>query len=158
MKCLTFAMVLFASAAAAQDSTPFAQQPYKTGGDVPLIGLSEVMAITQMRHIKLWQAAKAENWPLASYETDKLRDSLYRAANFYTNIPVPLVKSADQPLNAMQDAATRGDPRAFEKAFADLTTSCNACHQAAGLGFIRMRTPSASPFSDQDFAPAKKTR
>jgi hypothetical protein len=158
MKCLTFAILLFASAAAAQESTPFAQQPYKAGGEIPLIGLSEVMAITQMRHIKLWQAAKAENWPLASYEIDKLRDSLYRAANLYVNIPVPLVKSADEPLNAMQDAAKRRDLRAFEKAFGDLTTSCNACHQAAGLEFIRMRTPSASPFSDQDFAPAKKTR
>jgi mono/diheme cytochrome c family protein len=158
MKYLTFAMVLFASAAAAQDSTPFAQQPYKAGSEVPLIGLSEVMAISQMRHIKLWQAAKVENWPLAAYEADKLRDSLYRAANFYVNIPVPLVKSADEPLSAIQDAATRRDLRAFEKAFGDLTTSCNACHQAAGLEFIRMRTPSASPFSDQDFAPVKKTR
>lgn len=158
MKCLSFAIILFASAAAAQESTPFSQQPYKAGGDVPLVGLSDVMAISQMRHIKLWQAAKAENWPLATYEADKLRDSLYRAAGFYVNIPVPLVKSADEPLSAIQEAATKRDQRLFEKAFADLTASCNACHTAAGLDFIRMRTPSASPFSDQDFSPAKKTR
>src|SRR4051794_14322903 len=112
MRNLTFAMVLFASAAAAQDSTPFAQQPYSAGGEIPLIGLSEVMAIAQMRHIKLWQAAKAENWPLASYEADKLRDSLYRAAGFYVNIPVPLVKSAAQPLSGIQDAAKRRDQHA----------------------------------------------
>jgi hypothetical protein len=159
MKRLSFAIVIcLAGAASAQESTPFAQQPYRTSGDTLQISLSDMMAISQMRHIKLWQAAKAGNWALATYEADKLRDSLYRAANYYVNIPVPLVKSADAPLSAIAEAATKRDQRAFEKAFADLTLSCNSCHQAAGLDFIRMRTPSSSPFSNQDFAPAQKAR
>ncbi len=155
MKALTCAMILLAGAALAQDSTPFSQQPYRSGADAPLLGLGDMMAIGQMRHIKLWQAARAENWPLASYEADKLRDSLYRAATFYVNIPVSFVKGSDEALAATQAAATRRDARAFEKAFGALTMSCNACHQAAGLDFVRMRTPSASPFSNQDFAPVK---
>lgn len=155
---LSFAFVFLASAALAQESTPFSQQPYRASGETSLLSLSDVMAISQMRHIKLWQAAKAENWPLATYEADKLRDSLFRAATLYVNIPVPLVKSSDEQLTAIAAAAARRDLRAFDKAFADLTVSCNACHQAAGLDFIRMRTPSSSPFSDQDFTPAKNTR
>jgi hypothetical protein len=158
MKGLSFAFVLLASAAAAQESTPFAQQPYRASGETSLLSLSDVMAISQMRHIKLWQSAKAENWPLATYATEKLRDSLFRAATLYANIPVSLVKGSDQQLTAVADAAAKRDMRAFDKAFADLTASCNSCHQAAGLDFIRMRTPSSSPFSDQDFMPAKKAR
>jgi hypothetical protein len=163
MKSQSFTIAVLAGAvlslsAFAQDSTPFAQQPYRAAGDVPLITLSDMMAITQMRHIKLWQAGKVENWPLAAYEADKLRDSLYRAASFYVNIPVPLVRSSDEKLGALLEAASKRDLRAFDKAYADVTTSCNACHQAAGLDFIRMRNPSTSPFSDQDFAPAKAAR
>jgi mono/diheme cytochrome c family protein len=158
MRSLSLALILLASSAVAQDSTPFAQQPYSASGQTSLLSLSDVMAISQMRHIKLWQAAKAENWPLATYEADKLRDSLFRAATLYVNIPVPLVKSSDEQLTAIAAAAKQRDLRAFDKAFADLTVSCNACHQAAGLDFIRMRTPSSSPFSDQDFTPAKNTR
>jgi hypothetical protein len=153
-----WAGAMLCSGALAQDSTPFAQQPYRPAGDTPLITLSDMMAISQMRHIKLWQAGKVENWPLAAYEAAKLRDSLYRAASFYVNIPVPLVKNADETLNAVLDAANKRDPRAFDKAFVNVTSTCNACHEAAGLDFIRMRNPSASPFSDQDFAPAKAAR
>ena len=76
MKGLSAAIVLFASAALAQESTPFAQQPYRAGAETPSGSLSDMMAISQMRHIKVWRAAKAGNWPLASYEADKLRDSL----------------------------------------------------------------------------------
>lgn len=157
MKSLSLAFALLTTAAVAQDSTPFTQRPNKEG-DAPLIGLGELMAISQMRHIKLWQAGKAENWKLAAYEADKLRDSLYRAAGLYVNIPVSLVKSADAPIEAIQKSASSRDPRAFDKAFGALTTSCNACHQAAGLEFIRMHTPSSSPFSNQDFTPAKNAR
>lgn len=166
MRRLNLALTLFAGAAfgqaaVAQDaSSPFAEQPYRPGAsnEVTLLSLSDVMAISQMRHIKLWQAAKLDNWALAAYEADKLKDSLYRAAALYVNIPVELVKAADGPLTAISEAAKKADRRGLEKGFADLTMSCNACHQAAGLEFIRIRTPSASPFTDQDFTPPPKPR
>ncbi len=31
------------------------------------------MALQQMRHVKLWFAGRAGNWPLADYEIDKLK-------------------------------------------------------------------------------------
>ena len=37
-------------------------------------GLGEIMSLQQMRHIKLWFAGNAANWPLADYEIDKLKD------------------------------------------------------------------------------------
>ena len=35
-------------------------------------GLGEIMSATQMRHLKLWLAAEAQNWDLAAYEVDEL--------------------------------------------------------------------------------------
>ena len=32
------------------------------------------MALQQLRHIKLWFAGRAGNWPLADYEIDELKD------------------------------------------------------------------------------------
>ena len=34
----------------------------------------------------------------------------------------------------------------------ELTNACNACHRAAGRGFINAQVPAISPFTDQDFA------
>jgi mono/diheme cytochrome c family protein len=46
----------------------------------------------------------------------------------------------------------RKDATAFTKAYAELTNACNACHRAAGRGFISVQVPAVSPFTDQDFA------
>ena len=41
-------------------------------GDVP--GLGEIMTLQQLRHIKLWFAGRAGNWPLADYEVGELNE------------------------------------------------------------------------------------
>jgi hypothetical protein len=48
------------------------------------------------------------------------------------------------------DAKSSGD---FGKAFGKLTDACNRCHRAAGVGFIVIRVPISSPFSNQLFPP-----
>jgi hypothetical protein len=35
-------------------------------------------------------------------------------------------------------------------------STCNSCHQAANRGFITIKRPTQSNFSNQDFTPAKK--
>ncbi len=37
-----------------------------------------------------------------------------------------------------------------------LTTACNSCHAAAHVSFIKVRGPTASPFSNQFFPPERK--
>src|ERR1700722_13760816 len=44
-----------------------APEPYQPG-------LGEIMALQQMRHIKLWFAGRAGNWPLADYEVGELQE------------------------------------------------------------------------------------
>ncbi len=129
--------------------TAQAQQP--TGpvarSDAPL---AEQMTAIQFRHIKLWFAGKLGNWKLAAYELDQLASSLDEAAK---RTP-PTAAAGD---NAAQVTTLRGaiegkDLPAFTKAYAALTNACNACHRAAGRGFVSVQVPAVSPFTDQDFA------
>jgi hypothetical protein len=44
----------------------------------------------------------------------------------------------------------------FAKSIAEFTNGCNACHQSIERGFIVMRVPTESPFTDQVFLPQAK--
>jgi hypothetical protein len=49
------------------------------------------------------------------------------------------------------EAAKARDYSGYTKAFDELTAGCNGCHAAGQVGFIRIQTPTSSPFSDQNF-------
>ena len=123
-------------------------------------GLGEIMSLQQMRHLKLWFAGQAKNWPLADYELDELKEGFDDVIKFFpvkddmkigdmagsTVLPVlPDVKSAI-------DAKDGGK---FAAAFDKLTAACNACHQAANHAFIVIQRPTTSPYTNQSFTPKK---
>jgi len=129
--------------AAAQQPTEQATRP-----DAP--GLSEQMTATQFRHIKLWFAGKLGNWKLATYELDLLASSLDEAAK---RAPVgATTEDTARQTASLRNAIDAKDLAAFTKAYSELTNACNACHRAAGRGFISVQVPTVSPFTDQDFA------
>ncbi len=139
------------------DEVPFAQPAPSPNahGDSYAVSLSDAMQLTQLRHIKLWLAGKAKNWPLASYELAQLRDTFNKAAILYLNIPVPYIAAAVQPLVVLSDAVTAKDAAQFQRGFKALQAACNDCHKAADVSFIVIQTPTASVFPDQSFAPAR---
>ncbi len=143
--------------AALGDDVPFAQAPLgaTAGGGAPS-SLSDIMAGVQLRHIKLWEAIKAKNFALVEFEARLMTDTLGAAALLYHSIPIEHVQTAAKPLIDLQDAQTLRDPAKAQARFADLTAACNACHQAAGVGFIAIKTPASSPFSNQNFTPEQK--
>jgi hypothetical protein len=114
------------------------------------------MEAAQLRHIKLWFAGKAQNWELAAYELRLIRASLEDAATLYTGIPVTNVTTMSAPIQSLAAAIEAKDTGKFAKAFGELTSGCNACHQSIGRGFVVMRVPTEQPFSNQLFAPQKK--
>jgi hypothetical protein len=124
-------------------------------GDAYVPALGDIMSTVQLRHIKLWFAGKLENWDLADYELFRIRASLEDAANHYHAIPVTYVTATADPLKAIGAAIEAKDSARFAKGFNELTTACNACHKGIGQGFIVIQVPTASPFSDQSFAPPK---
>jgi hypothetical protein len=117
--------------------------------------LAEIMSAAQWRHIKLWFAGKHASWELASYELRQVRASLEDAATYYHGIPVEYVNATVEPILAIAAAIEAKDSMRFIKGYNALTAACNACHEGVGRGFIVIQVPTASPFSDQSFAPPK---
>lgn len=113
-------------------------------------GMGEIMGATQMRHAKLWFAGNARNWALASYELDEIKEGLEGAAKFH-----PTFKGITGffiQLRYLGAAIETKDIVRFKVLFDGLTTACNNCHQENDHGFIIIKRPGLSPFSNQEFA------
>jgi hypothetical protein len=123
-------------------------------------GLGEFMTATQLRHAKLWFAGKNRNWPLAAYEIDEIKEGLQDATKLHAThegIPVAdMIKMIlDPKIEQLEKAIEAKDIRQFVAAFDELTDGCNSCHAKAGKPYIRIRIPSTSLLSNQDFAPPR---
>ena len=133
-----------------EDSSASRTAPY-------LPSISDMMIATiQPRHRKLWQAAQDKNWAFAAYELGNLRgafDRIGRAHPTEHNISFPamIASVTGQPFTELDTAITSKDDAGFAKAYADLTSGCNSCHQALDHGVVVIQVPSAKSGSDQDF-------
>src|SRR4051812_46176182 len=71
------------------------------GGDYAP-GLGEVMSRVQQHHAKLYFAGKAENWDLASYELDEIKEGLDDAGHAHKEF-----KTLKTPLRELIPAMTK---------------------------------------------------
>jgi hypothetical protein len=123
-------------------------------------GLGEIMSLQQMRHLKLWLAGAAKNWPLADYELDELKEGFDDVIKFFPvkdDMPIGQMAGATvmPVLPEVKSAIDAGDGTKFAAAFDKLTAACNACHQSAKHEFIVIQRPTTSPYSNQSFTPKK---
>ena len=122
-----------------------------------LPSISDFMIATiQPRHVRLWIAARSGDWAFAAYELGNLKgafDRLGRAHPMEHEIPLQdMISSVTaQPFADLHNAIESKDRVAFSKAYDDLTSACNSCHQATNHGVVVIRTPTDSSISDQDF-------
>jgi hypothetical protein len=58
-------------------------------------------------------------------------------------------------MDAVARAIKSAELGIFNKAYARLTPSCNACHQSTERAVVVIQVPKVSPFPDQDFRPPK---
>jgi cytochrome c553 len=119
--------------------------------------LNDMMVATQLRHFKLWYAGIVQNWPLANYELTQIRDAITDTQRLFANKGGSKMSAMmTPPTDELADAIKAKDEKKFASAFTRLTAACNACHEAAGFGFIKIRDPrlsplETSPFSDESF-------
>jgi hypothetical protein len=141
---------LGAAAAHAQQTDKTAAPPEAdTGGP----GLGEIMTLQQLRHIKLWFAGRAGNWPLADYELGELNEGFEDVGKLLGgDIVDKNVGAALQDLQKIVDAKNAG---AFAAAYDRVSAGCNNCHRALDHSFIAIQRPTLLPYSDQNFAPQK---
>jgi hypothetical protein len=137
---------------------PAAQPPPPAQPAAYVPGLGDLMLMQQARHAKIWLAGQAGNWDLATYEIDELSagfDTVVKLYPKYKQAPVdpkdaiPLMVT--EPISVLRAAAAKKDAKAFASAYDDLTTACNACHQATDYGVNEVQRPAGNPFPNQVF-------
>ena len=131
-----------------------ASEPY-----VP--GIGEFMMATQVRHAKLWFAGEAQNWELAEYEIDEIKEGLDDASRLHpTHDGLPIAElikaNTKAPLDDLSKAIEAKKSAEFVVAFDKLTAGCNACHTEARHAFIKIERPTMAPVSNQVFSPNGK--
>jgi hypothetical protein len=119
--------------------------------------LSDLMTmLIQPRHQKLWAAAQQRNWTLAAFQLREMRsgfDKIAATIPKYINIDLgpTFINIMDSQVRAVNGAITSQNSTLFNTAFADLTASCNSCHEALNHGFLVMKVPEVTGYGNQDF-------
>jgi hypothetical protein len=114
--------------------------------------------LVQPRHIRLYYAGQAGNWPLAAFEANELRASLARIGRTIPNhrninVDTAVASIFADRLAAVDAAVKAGDPGQFRAAFGEMTDACNDCHKGMEHPFLVIKNPDAGFFPDQEFHP-----
>jgi hypothetical protein len=125
--------------------------------------LADLMALTQLRHYKLWYSERMENWKLADYEFNQLVATIDRIKKLYPEshslAQANLITEKTEPaLKELREAIQGKSNKRFEVAYNEVTDACNQCHRAAGFDFILVRVPWKSPYNNQMFTPNPGSR
>jgi len=115
-------------------------------------GFGEFMTNIQIHHAKLWFAGTNQNWKLADFEIQEIKESMediqkYQSEREETKT-LPIIFA---PLDNVQAAVNNRSLKKFKQSFTDLTNTCNACHQTVKNEFNKIKIPDSPPFSNQDF-------
>ena len=107
-------------------------------------GLDQAMIEIGYRYEELYWAGRDANWPYAVYQLQKIRLTL---ANAVERRPrrAPSALMLDPPLADLERAAAGKDESAFAARFRALTETCNGCHAAEKVEFMRVTPPSERP-------------
>ena len=115
-------------------------------------GLGEFMSGIQVHHAKLWFAGKEQNWKLAAFELDEIKEAIDDIKQYNSDRPeVAKIGMIDGPLDSLADAVKRSDAALFTRSFQLLTNTCNNCHHATLHEFNVIKIPDTPPFSNQEF-------
>ncbi len=119
-------------------------------------GLGEYMTTIQLHAGKLWFAAKANNWQLAQYELDELKETMEAAKGLNAEkngIKISnVLDSVLQTQIAELDKSIKNKKQTdFQKTYDETLSACNGCHTGAGYKFIHIVRPSAPPVTNQQW-------
>jgi hypothetical protein len=122
-------------------------------------GLDDLMTmLVQPRHIRLYYAGQAKNWPLAAFQANELRGALARIGRTIpnyrnTNVDTAVASMFADKLAAVSDAIKAADAAQFQAAYRTMTAACNDCHKGLEHPFLVIKVPEGGIFPDQDFRP-----
>jgi hypothetical protein len=140
-----------------QMSSALAQPPPKDPNNyVP--GLGDLMASLQVQHGKLWFASEQQNWPLAAYAVDAIKEGIadmivLRPRYKRESIVERLTLFTAKPLQDLEEAVEAKDSALFMQAYDSLTEGCNSCHNNHDYGFIAIQRPTAPAWTNLRYRP-----
>jgi cytochrome c553 len=116
--------------------------------------------VVQPRHLKLGLAGQESNWVYAAYELRELQSAFQRigqAVPVYrsTDLPALIKGTMAAPMEDLAAAIKSGDAAKFSEAYAQLTATCNACHQSTEHEAVVIQVPHTSSYPNQDFRPQR---
>lgn len=115
-------------------------------------GFGEFMSSIQVHHAKLWFAGINQNWELADFEINEIKESLDDIKKYCTDRPeTKSVHMIDEPLENISNAIQKKNETDFKSNYTILTTTCNNCHQETQHAFNVITIPATPPFTNQVF-------
>jgi hypothetical protein len=128
--------------------------------------LGEQMLGLQIRHARLWYAGHAQNWTLAAFELQEIKEAFDAVveqnpehAIFQPQRLADILPAMTQgPVMALRDAIDHGSKAEFEKAYDGLSIACTGCHRAAGNDFLVIQRPTAPILDNLRTAPPEKSK
>jgi len=121
--------------------------------------LGEMMGYLQRYADKLWYAGTAGDWELAKFYRDEIgetADGIAAAQVVDEGVAVSQQLQTMLPpaLAGVEQAVAARDGALFRTRYEAMVETCNACHQQAKHGFIRVAVPAGPPAHwNQRFAP-----
>jgi cytochrome c553 len=87
---------------------------------------------------------------------EQIRSSIRLARTLFPDSDKSNMETMKPAAEDLEKAIQAKDAAGFTSAYNKLTAACNACHEAHGFGFIKIRVPrlspiETSPFSDESF-------
>jgi len=126
--------------------------------------LGEQMLGLQIRHARLWYAGAAQNWVLAAFELQEIKEAFDAVVEQNPDHAIfqpqrladilPAMTKA--PIMALRDAIDHGNRAEFEKTFDGLSAACTGCHKAAGNDFLVIERPKTPLLDNLRAAPPPK--
>jgi hypothetical protein len=119
-------------------------------------GFGEFMSSIQVHHEKLWFAGINQNWKLADFEINEIKEALDDLESYCKDRPeLKSLSMINQPIDSISNAILQKDDVRFKSNFITLTNTCNTCHKATAHEFNVIKIPETPPFSNQSFLPAE---
>ncbi len=118
-------------------------------------GLGRIMPEIGNRTWKLYYAAKAENWPLATFQAKEIKGLMELGAFTRPKHEEALIQFMEENWKPVQDAVNKKDFAAFEAAFNKAVEAANAYHELKDKPYIVWKLPDAPP-PDLEVKPRRK--
>jgi hypothetical protein len=110
------------------------------------------MSSIQVHHEKLWFSGQYQNWELAEFESNEIKEALDGIRSYCTDRPeAQSLNLIDPAMDSIDNAIKQKNSTAFKNSFTLLTATCNNCHQTTNHAFNVIKIPETPPFSNQEF-------